>query len=209
MLIFHRQVFRHHDVLRHYLRGEEPNYTTIKRGLYLQERAVDSRRPDHFLRQAERTTTGSYNDLPMLLSGTLGWLASHYLTRASYHHLCVPWDRFAEWQDAITGISPLLIVARASAIQNGSEARFIRSGNVVRVTVDSSGTSVTLISRDLYREHGVTFTTGGAARDTVRFDPRGVAIGLTGAAIFKFTNATVKDSICVTKLGKVSRTGCG
>jgi len=106
-------------------------------------------------------------------------------------------------------VTSMLIVARASAIQNGSEARFIRSGNVVRVTVDSSGTYVTLASRDLYREHGVTFTTGGAARDTVRFDPRGVAIGLTGAAIFKFTNATVKDSICVTKLGKVSRTGCG
>jgi len=105
-------------------------------------------------------------------------------------------------------VTSMLIVARAAAIQNGSEARFIRSGNVVRVTVDSSGTSVTLLSRDLYRENGVTFTTGGAARDTTRFDPRGVAIGLTGVAIFKFTNATVKDSICVSKLGKVARMGC-
>jgi len=105
-------------------------------------------------------------------------------------------------------VTSMLIVARAAAVQNGSEARFIRSGNVVRVAVDSSGTYVTLASRDLYREHGVTFTTSGAARDTIRFDPRGVAIGLTGAAIFKFTNATVKDSICVSKLGKVARTGC-
>ena len=105
-------------------------------------------------------------------------------------------------------VTSMLIVARAAAVQNGAEARFIRSGNVVRVSVDSSGTQVTLASRDLYREHGVTLTTGGTARDTVRFDPRGVAIGLTGAPIFKFTNATVKDSICVTKLGKVARTGC-
>lgn len=105
-------------------------------------------------------------------------------------------------------VTSMLIVARAAAVQNGSEARFIRSGNVARVTVDSNGTYVTLASRDLYRDHGVTFTTGGTARDTVRFDPRGVAIGLTGSPIFKFTNATVKDSICVSKLGKVARSGC-
>ena len=106
-------------------------------------------------------------------------------------------------------VTSMIIVARAAAVQNGSEARFIRSGNVARVVVDSSGTFVTLASRDLNREHGVTFTTSGTARDTIRFDPRGVAIGLTGAAIFKFTNSTVKDSICVSKLGKVARTGCG
>lgn len=105
-------------------------------------------------------------------------------------------------------VTSMLIVARAAAVQNGSEARFIRNGNVVRVTVDSSGTYVTLAARNLYTEHGVTLSTGGAARDTVRFDPRGIAIGLTGVAMFKFTNATVKDSICVSKLGKVARTGC-
>ena len=106
-------------------------------------------------------------------------------------------------------VAAMIIVARAAAVQNGAEARFIRSGNIARVVVDSSGTFVTLASRDLNREHGVTFATSGVARDTIRFDPRGVAIGLTGAAIFKFTNSTVKDSICVTKLGKVARTGCG
>src|SRR6476646_2759265 len=116
----------------------------------------------------------------------------------------------ANWstRSARQQVTSRLIVAPAAAVQNGSEARFIRSGNVVRVTVDSNGTNVTLASRDLYRDHGVTFTTGGAARDTMRFDPRGVAIGLTGAAMYKFTNATVKDSICVSKLGKVARSGC-
>ena len=103
----------------------------------------------------------------------------------------------------------MLVIARAAAVQNGSEARFIRAGNVVRVTVDSSGTFVTLTARDLYTEHGVTVAVGGAApRDTVRFGPRGVAIGLTGFSTIKFTNSTVTDSICVSKLGKVARTGC-
>jgi prepilin-type N-terminal cleavage/methylation domain-containing protein len=103
----------------------------------------------------------------------------------------------------------LLVIARAAAVQNGSEARFIRAGNVVRAVVDSNGTFVTLSVRDLYTEHGVTVAVGGAApRDTVRFDPRGLAIGLAGASTIKFTNATVTDSICVSKLGKVARTGC-
>ena len=103
----------------------------------------------------------------------------------------------------------MLIVARAAAVQNGSEARFIRSGNVVRVIVDSSGTYVTLSARDLYQEHGVTVAVGGAApRDTVRFGARGLSIGSTGAQTITFTNSTVTDSICVSKLGKVARTGC-
>lgn len=103
----------------------------------------------------------------------------------------------------------MLVIARAAAVRNGSEARFIRSGNVVRVTVDSNGTYVTLSVRDLNKEHGITVAVGGTApRDTVRFDPRGLAIGLAGAATIKFSNSTVTDSICVSKLGKVARTGC-
>lgn len=103
----------------------------------------------------------------------------------------------------------MLVVARSAAVQNGADARFIRSGNVVRVIVDSSGTFVTLASRDLNKEHGVTVTVGGAApRDTVRYDARGLAIGLTGAETITFTKATVTDSICVSKLGKVARMGC-
>ena len=103
----------------------------------------------------------------------------------------------------------MLVIARAAAVRNGTDARFIRNGNVVRVVADSSGTLVTLSVRDLYTEHGVTVAVGGAApRDTVRFDARGQAIGLTGAATIKFTNSTATDSICVSKLGKVARLGC-
>jgi prepilin-type N-terminal cleavage/methylation domain-containing protein len=106
-------------------------------------------------------------------------------------------------------VQTMLVVARAASVQNGSEARFIRNGNVARVVVDSSGTFVTLISRNLYTEQGVTLTAGGAApRDTIRFDSRGMGVGLTGTATFKFTNSTAKDSICVSKYGKVARTGC-
>lgn len=103
----------------------------------------------------------------------------------------------------------MLIVARASAVRSGADARFIRSGNVVRVIADSNGTLVTIAARDLYSSLGVTLTTGGTApRDTVRFDPRGQAIGLTGPSTLRFTSGTSHDSVCVSKLGKVARAGC-
>ena len=103
----------------------------------------------------------------------------------------------------------MLIVARASAVRSGADSRFIRSGNVVRVVVDSSGTLVTIAARDLYTSLGVTLAVGGTApRDTFRFSPRGQAIGLTGPATLRFTSGSSHDSVCVSKLGKVARAGC-
>jgi prepilin-type N-terminal cleavage/methylation domain-containing protein len=103
----------------------------------------------------------------------------------------------------------MLIVARGSAVRSGADSRFIRSGNVLRVIVDSSGTFVTVAARDLYTSLGVTVEVGGTApRDTVRFSPRGQAIGLTGPATIRFTNGSSHDSVCVSKLGKVARAGC-
>jgi prepilin-type N-terminal cleavage/methylation domain-containing protein len=103
----------------------------------------------------------------------------------------------------------MLLVARTTAVQAGAETRFIRSGNVVRAVMDSSGSWVTLAARDLYADEGVTLASSGSApHDTVRFDARGVAIGLTASQSLKFTNLTAVDSICVTRVGKVTRGGC-
>lgn len=105
--------------------------------------------------------------------------------------------------------SEMLIVARTSAAQTGAETRFIRNGNIVRVVMDSSGTWITVAARDLYTAHGVTVAVSGTApKDTIRFDARGVAIGLSAAETFKFTNAAAVDSVCVTRVGKVARGGC-
>lgn len=105
--------------------------------------------------------------------------------------------------------SEMLVVARTAAVQSGAETRFIRSGNVLRTVMDSSGTWITLAARDLYSMHGVTVAvTGTLPKDTIRFDARGVAIGLTASETLKFTNATAADSVCVTRVGKVARGGC-
>ena len=49
---------------------------------------------------------------------------------------------------------------------------------------------------------------GTAPKDTIRFDARGIAIGLTASETIKFINLTAVDSVCVTRVGKVTRGGC-
>ncbi|HEX8849794.1 MAG TPA: GspH/FimT family pseudopilin [Gemmatimonadaceae bacterium] len=110
---------------------------------------------------------------------------------------------------ALQQTSEMLVVARTAAVQSGSETRFIRNGNVLRTVMDSSGTWITLTARDLYALHGVTLTMSGTLpKDTIRFDARGVAIGLTASQTIRFTNSNAVDSVCVTRVGKVTRGGC-
>lgn len=112
-------------------------------------------------------------------------------------------------RSALQQTSEMLVVARTAAVQSGAETRFIRNGNVLRTVMDSSGTWITLAARDLYTMHGVTVAVSGTApKDTIRFDARGIAIGLTASQTIKFTNSTAIDSVCVTRIGKVTRGGC-
>ena len=99
-----------------------------------------------------------------------------------------------------------LTQARAAALQRGREARFIRSGNLLKVTIDSSGTQVLLVpSHNLLSERNVSLS---ASRDTIRFDPRGFAIGTSAIEKFIVVRDGMRDSVCVTKMGKVIQRGC-
>ena len=104
--------------------------------------------------------------------------------------------------------SEMIVVARSVAIQTGSESRFIRSGNTVRVVVDSNGTWVSLAAKNLNTDYGVTYGVSAGGRDTLRFDPRGMAIGLTGAQWIRFSRDAVIDSVCVNRMGKVAQKSC-
>jgi Tfp pilus assembly protein FimT len=95
---------------------------------------------------------------------------------------------------------------RAAAVQNGREARFVRTGDAIQITVDSNGTQVPLTApRDLYAEHQVHLVT---TRDTIAFDPRGFAIGLNNLLVIRVNREDVLDSVCVTRLGKIAGRKC-
>ncbi|MDG3442867.1 hypothetical protein [Nitrospirillum amazonense] len=114
MELFYREVFRHVDALRIYLSGRLPNFNDdIQRGLFLRGRAGDPSRPDHFLKAAKERTVGQYKSLSDLLVGTVGWMRATFLQEDGHRHYCVPMERFEAWQELLTDVPPLLVVADA------------------------------------------------------------------------------------------------
>jgi len=110
--------------------------------------------------------------------------------------------RSARMQTAI-----YLAQAHSLALQRGREAWFVRNGNVVSVSVDSSGTQVVYSrAHDLLREHGVTIPS--TTHDIIKFDSRGYAIGAGTVETVVLTRDGMRDSVCISKLGKVITRGC-
>ena len=96
--------------------------------------------------------------------------------------------------------------ARAVALQRGREARFVRNGDQISVTVDSSGTQVNVARpMDLRVAFGVSLS---ATRDQISYDPRGFAFGNASLEKVQLTRGTLRDSVCVSKLGKAMYRGC-
>src|SRR5689334_6111043 len=110
-------------------------------------------------------------------------------------------------RSARTQTAIYLAQAHALAIQRGREARFIRSGNVVSVTVDSSGTQVVYgRPHDLSEEDGVAIP--ATTQDMISFDARGFATNITTVAKVVLTRDGMRDSVCVAKIGKIITRGC-
>jgi hypothetical protein len=61
-------------------------------------------------------------------------------------------------------------------------------------------------AHDLSKEHGVTIPT--ASHDIIKFDSRGYAIGAGTTEKVVLTRDGMRDSVCVSKLGKVITRGC-
>ncbi|GAA4255524.1 hypothetical protein GBZ26_06080 [Azospirillum formosense] len=114
MELFYREVLRHVDALRIYLSGRLPDFDDdVQRGLFLRGRANDPSRPDHFLKAAKERTVGQYTSLSDLLVGTVGWMRTTFLQEDGHRHYCVPTERFEAWQELLTDVPPLLVVADA------------------------------------------------------------------------------------------------
>jgi prepilin-type N-terminal cleavage/methylation domain-containing protein len=104
-------------------------------------------------------------------------------------------------------VASVLQRARALAVQRGSTAFFVRTGNVVRVYVDSSKTLVPVGPPvDLYQQHKVTIS--ATPRDTVAFDPRGFAKGITTTERLIVVRDGRPDTVCIKGLGAIATRGC-
>jgi prepilin-type N-terminal cleavage/methylation domain-containing protein len=124
--------------------------------------------------------------------------------------------RAASMQSARAQVESYLAVARSVAIRNGSGAMLIRDGNTIRIEAKVNGAMTTVVPAVKLDEssNSLLSTEGGAAKDTIFYDSRGMATNLTGTRKFYVTAASgsgagTKDSICVTRLGMLLDRNCG
>jgi type II secretion system protein H len=107
-----------------------------------------------------------------------------------------------------------LAQARSLAIQNGRGARFYVDGNRIRVgTVNEDGMATDVGAQDLGEELKVTITTiptpSNATRDSVVFDPRGLAqLGTPKYRKFVIERDGMTDTVCIYGFGKVAINRC-
>src|SRR5439155_23218231 len=108
-------------------------------------------------------------------------------------------------RSAVRDVTSYLFRGRSIAIQQSRAAWVVKSGSVLKIMVDSSGTPVQLGSQiDFFQRYGATL--GG--KDTIQFDPRGFALGLTTAPKFIVALGGRTDTVCVTGLGKITTRSC-
>lgn len=133
-LPFHRHLFRNGHALRRYRTGDwsrtESEYMeTLRADLRLQERLDDVRRPDHFLDAAWTYLIPPHegDSLAGLISGIIGRLEGHSLETGTGALLAVDRTRFAAWQDLITDVPALVLVA--SGLRRALAERPMRTGD--------------------------------------------------------------------------------
>ncbi len=101
-------------------------------------------------------------------------------------------------------IGAYVATARAAAIRRGMRANFKTRADTMWVEIQQPGAPEVIAPRiPLAETFNVTLTT---LNDSVTFDARGFAVGLSGRQTFVVRRASASDSICVTKLGMVSPT---
>ena len=104
-------------------------------------------------------------------------------------------------------VATALSVARSAAVQKGTVATFIVRHDTVRVALNKGLGQVMLPPRALDVLYGVELKPADA--DTaMTFDSRGFVPDRTGPVTYYLTVAGLKDSLCVSRLGIVTKKGC-
>lgn len=104
-------------------------------------------------------------------------------------------------------VTAYLFRARMIGIQQSRRTWLVRSGNVLKIIVDSAGTKVqvgTLI--DMNARYSATLT--ATPKDSIEFDPRGFVVMPASTPKLIVTKSPGVDTLCVTGLGRITLRGC-
>ena len=104
-------------------------------------------------------------------------------------------------------VTMYLLRARFTGIQQSRRAWLVRSGNLLKIIVDSSGTKVQAgTTVDMFARYNATLTV--SPKDSIEFDPRGFAVLPAATPKIIVTIAPGVDTLCVTGLGRIAVRGC-
>ena len=104
-------------------------------------------------------------------------------------------------------VTAYLYRARAIAVQQSRMALLVRSGNTLRIYIDSSGTRVPMTTAiDVNLGYGTTLT--ATPKDTIFFDPRGFAVVGVSVPKLILTRDARADTLCVTGVGRIGTRSC-
>jgi len=104
-------------------------------------------------------------------------------------------------------VASYLANARAAAIRRSQPTQFYLSSSLDSITVGAAGAR-TRLGMNRLTQLGVSIaaTSPGNIPDSILFDARGIATNLASAGrVYKFTRNGLTDSVCISKLGLVSR----
>ncbi|MGH7665233.1 MAG: type II secretion system protein [Gemmatimonadaceae bacterium] len=129
------------------------------------------------------------------------------MAAVSYPRL-VPARESAQMGAAKQQVAAALTTARAAAVRRGGPVALSINGNTIRlVGVAINGSLITLDGPfPLDSIHGVALSSSASS---ITFDSRGVAAGVPVAGVkLVLSNASRRDSICVSRAGMVMTRGC-
>lgn len=109
----------------------------------------------------------------------------------------------ASVRSATQQLGAYVATTRAAAIRRGMRANFKTRADTMWIEIQQPGAPELLAPRiPLSETFNVSLTT---LTDSIVFDARGFAIAPAGSSKYVVTRASAKDSICVTRLGMVTR----
>jgi prepilin-type N-terminal cleavage/methylation domain-containing protein len=94
-----------------------------------------------------------------------------------------------------------IATARNAAIRRSQKSTFAWQSGEALAKVGPTGTETVVGSRVRFTSMRVTVT----PQENIEFDARGFATNLTARKVYRFTRNGVTDSMCVSRVGQISR----
>ncbi len=109
-----RQIFSDKESLREYGKGRLPTFDDVKRRLFLSERSLDTRLPDHYYKRGMDAsllvaTPNEIDSLPAILTKGLYLLGKTHLELVG-NKVHVSSDAWPDWQELVTFCPPLPVI---------------------------------------------------------------------------------------------------